>query len=115
MHDRRWSHDHISLRGEGRTYREMRARVALFAEYCLCPFEEPPNRFNPNACRAATFTAEEWAHVCQDGIAQVEYHLEGSESEYAHGETGGEPFRIGYIPQNLSDGFPSQLHRTIGH
>jgi hypothetical protein len=53
--------------------------------------------------------------MCQDGVAHVEYHLEGSYSEQAHGKTGGKPFGFGQIPQNLRDSFPSELHRTIGH
>src|ERR1700678_4803213 len=93
--DRQWSNDHISLRGESRACREMGARVVLFTEYCPGPFGETSNRSNPNACRAATLTSEKRAHVCQDGVRQVEYHLEGSYSEKADGETGGEPLGVG--------------------
>jgi hypothetical protein len=93
----------------------MWAWVELLAKYCLCPFEEPSDRSNPNACRAATLTAEKWPHVCKDGVAKVEYHLEGSDSEHLDGKTGSEPFGIGQISQNLRDGFSSELHRAIGH
>jgi hypothetical protein len=57
-----WHHDHLSL-GEVRAGGEMRTRMGFLAEYRLWPFDEPSNRSNPNACRAATLAAEERAHV----------------------------------------------------
>lgn len=89
--------------------------MATLAEYDLRPFDHPPNRSHPKAWRATTLTAEEWAHVCQDGVGHVEYHLEWSESEYAVGESPGEPFGVGQVPQNFRNGFPSELHGAIGH
>ncbi len=91
-----------------------RAGVAIPTEYALRPFGNPSNRSQP-AGRSATLTAEKGAHVGQDGIAQVEYHLKWPESEYADGETPGKPFGIGQTPQDLGDGFSAELHRTIGH
>jgi hypothetical protein len=41
--------------------------------------------------------------------------LEWSESEYAEGKTPREPSGVGQIPQNLRNGFPSELHRAVGH
>ena len=70
------------------------AGVALLAEYALRPFGDPRNRTQP-AWRSATLTAEKWAHVGQDGIAHVEYHLKWLESKYADGETPAKPFGVG--------------------
>ena len=38
-----------------------------------------------------------------------------AESENTEGENPCEPFGIGQIPERLRDGFPSELHRAIGH
>src|ERR1700690_2254476 len=91
-----------------------RAPVATSAEYALRPFGDPPNRSQPDR-RSATLTAEKGAHVCQNGVAHVEYHLKWPESKHADGETPGKPFGIGQTPQDLGNGFPSELHRAIGH
>src|SRR5580658_3948376 len=98
-----------------RAGREMRTRVVLLAEYRLCPFDEPSDRSNPNACRPATLAAKERAHFCQNCVGQVESHLDWPESEHAEGNTGSNPAGVGQIPQSLRDGFASGFHRTIGH
>jgi hypothetical protein len=79
------------------------------AECGLRPFDHRMNRPEPKAWWAATLTAEKRAHVCQDGIRHVEYRLKWSESKYGDGETPGEPFGVGQIPQNLRNGFSSEL------
>jgi hypothetical protein len=66
-----------------------------------------PIESNPKACRAATLAAEKRAHVGQRGVGYVGYHLEGSYSELEDGETGGNPFGFGQIPQDLRDSFTS--------
>jgi len=88
--------------------------VAFPAEYALHPLGNPPNRSQP-AWRSATLTSEKGAHVREDGIAQVGYHLKWLESKYADGETPGKPFGVGQTPQNLGNGFSAELHRAVGH
>jgi hypothetical protein len=92
-----------------------RASMATLAEYGFRRLGHPPYRSHPRASRAATFTAEKRTHVRQDGVGNVEYHLKWSESEYADGETPGEPLGVGQVPQDLRNGFPSELHRAIRH
>jgi hypothetical protein len=91
-----------------------RAGVALLAEYTLRPLGDPPNRSQP-AWRSTTLTAEKGAHVGQDGVAHVEYHLKWLDSKYSEGETPGKPFGVGQTPQDLGNGFSAELHRAIGH
>ena len=91
-----------------------RAGVAILSEHALRPLGNPPNRSQPAWC-SATLTSEKGAHVGQNGIAHVEYHLKRLESEYADGKTPGEPFGVGQHPQNLGNGFSAEFHRTVGH
>ena len=91
-----------------------RAAATLLAEYAFRPLGDPPNRSQP-AWHSATLASEKRAHVRQDDIAQVEYHLKWLESEYADGETPGKPFGVGQTSQNLGNGFSAELHRAIGH
>jgi hypothetical protein len=94
----------------------MRSRVgvAILAEYALRPLGNPPNRSQP-AWHSATLAAEKRAHVGQDGVAHVEYHLKWLESKYSHGETPRKPFSVRQTPQNLGNGFSAEFHRAIGH
>src|SRR5277367_2640948 len=91
-----------------------RAGVALPAECALRPLGDPRNRSQP-AWRSTTLASEKGAHVGQDGVAQVEYHLKWLESKYADSETPGKPFGARQTPQDLGNGFSAELHRAIGH
>jgi hypothetical protein len=102
-------HERSTLCGRERSEMRTRARMANPAECGLRPFDHRMNRPEPKAWWAATLTAEKRAHVCQDGIRHVEYRLKWSESKYGDGETPGEPFGVGQIPQNLRNGFSSEL------
>jgi hypothetical protein len=79
--------------------------VPTLAEDRLQRFDEPPNRPHPKAGRAATLATEQRAHIRQDGVGQVEEHLERPEPE-----DGGELFRVGQVPQHLRDSFSAKLH-----
>ena len=91
-----------------------RAGATILAEYALRPLGNPRNRSQP-AWRSTTLTSEKGAHVGQNGVAQVEYHLKWLESKYADAETPGKPFGVGQTSQNLGNGFSTELHRAIGH
>src|SRR5208282_5688554 len=91
-----------------------RAGLAILAEYALRPLGNPPNRSQPARC-SATLAAEKRAHVGQDGVAHVEYHLKWPESKYLDGETPGKPFSVRQTPQDLGNGFSAELHRAVRH
>jgi hypothetical protein len=94
----------------------MRARVvATLAEYRPSPIWSSPQSVSPKSLACRNCHSQKADGRRQDGVGHVEYYLKWSESEYADGETPGEPFGVGQTPQNLRNGFPSELHRAIGH
>jgi hypothetical protein len=88
---------------------------ATSTKYRLHPFNRRFNRPHPKARLSATLAAEKRAHVCQSGVRNVQHHLEWPESKNVDSETPREPSGVAQIPQNLSNRFPSELHRSIGH
>src|ERR1700733_956643 len=92
-----------------------RTRGTTPAEYGLHPFDRWCNRSHPEARVSAALAAEKRTHVRQNNVSHVQYELEWTESENADGENPCEPFSATQIPQNLRNGFPSDLHRAIGH
>ena len=88
--------------------------VAL-GECCLSPLYRPPDRLHPRTWGTATLAAEERTDVSQDGVAQVEYRLKWAESQDTEGEGPGEPPSFGQAPQDLRNGFTTELHGTVGH
>src|ERR1019366_7188589 len=55
------------------------------------PFDHPSDRTHPGIRRAAALTAKHRAHVCQNGISQVQYRLEWPNPEDADCERPCEP------------------------
>ena len=88
---------------------------ATFTEYGLHPFNRRCNRPRPKARLSATLAAEKRAHICQNDVGNVEYHLEWPESKSVDSETPREPSGVAQIPKNLRNRFASELHRSIGH
>jgi len=89
--------------------------MMALAEESLCLLDAPSNRPHPEAGRAAALTAKEWAHVRQHGVGHIEDELEGSKPEYPHGKAPGEPPGLVETAEHLGNGFPSELHRAVGH
>ena len=88
---------------------------ATSTEYGLHPFNRRCNRPHPKARLSATLAAEKRAHICQNDVGNVEYHLEWPESKSVDSETPREPSGVAQIPKNLRSRFASELHRSIGH
>jgi hypothetical protein len=89
--------------------------MMALAEQSRRLLDAPSNRPHPEARRAAALAAKERPHVGQDGVGHVEGELERSKTEHADRETPGEPFGLVESPEHLGDGFPSKLHRAVGH
>ena len=89
--------------------------MSALAEQSLRLLDAPPNRPHPEARCAAALAAKERAHVSQDGVGHIKDELERSKTEHADGEAPGEPFGLVESPEYLGDGFPSKLHRAVGH
>ena len=85
------------------------------AEQSLRLPDAPPNRPQPEARCAAALAAKQRPQVRQDGVGHVENGLKRPKTEQADGKAPGEPFGLVESPEHLGDGFPAELHRTVGH
>jgi len=89
--------------------------VTTSVEQSFRRFDAPSNRPHPEAGRAAALAAKERAHIRQDGVGHIEGELERSKTEHADGKAPGEPFCLIESAEHLGNGFPTELHRAVGH
>ena len=89
--------------------------LETLGECSLCPLYRPANRSYPRTWRTATLAAKERTDVRQDGIGEVEYCLKWAESKDTEAEGPGKPLSAGQVPQDLRNGFSTELHGTVRH
>ncbi len=90
-------------------------RPWLLAGDPLHRLHHPPNRSHPRAGGATTFTSEQRPHISQDRVGDIQHRLKRSESKAADAEAPGEPRGAVQSAQDLGNGLPAELHRTIRH